>query len=251
MPAVPLAPTSAMLLSRQDRATCPDAAAQLTALVPKIRPDLLAYAARRVSQDDAEDVVQTALSNAFAGIDTYRPETAAMADWLHSILRHVIYHYCQQRDREPDSVSLDSMGQDDRRAVTDSQTAAGGPCGNADPCDLADFELRVRHTALSAEDLCVVLMKRDGFSEREVGKHMGLSRDQVHRRLVAACARLAACPVECVGGLQLDWFLWLSHNKISVYHPPPKQGSLLSKEALKRLEEGDRRVESRMRRRPA
>jgi RNA polymerase sigma-70 factor (ECF subfamily) len=74
---------------------------------------------------DAEDLAQETLLRAYRGLNALRDDSDVRA-WLLTILRHARVDFLRTKDRSPDAVSLETVGDQPSSAAGDDPAEAGG-----------------------------------------------------------------------------------------------------------------------------
>ncbi len=168
--------------TQQERASEPPLAEtrELIRLVREHYAPALRYAARLLRDpSEAEDCVQEAFAEAFAGLGSLRDEHAAPA-WLRSIVRH----RCARRTRRRALELLPSSGE-----LEELHGPAHEP----------EMEERLEHLALARglvnglprqERAIVVLFYLKDISQREIASFLGLPLSTVNNRLHQARQRM-------------------------------------------------------------
>lgn len=157
-----------------------------TAFVDEYLPKLYRYANCQLhNSQDAEDVVQIALTNAARRLETYRGE-ATLLTWLIQICRHEIYR--MQRKARRRDMSLPFLNDDLLKAVIESVESP--PAQNPDMV-YARSEL-IAFIQLALDQIpetyarLLELKYVEGLSSREIADEMGTSDEATQSMLARA-----------------------------------------------------------------
>ncbi|MDQ1396569.1 MAG: polymerase sigma-70 factor, subfamily [Acidimicrobiaceae bacterium] len=146
-------------------------------------PALLSFAARRVGQALADDVVSETIARAVASIDRYQPGRS-FNGWLFGISRHVVGDFGRRGRRwarQPAEVAIPSEP---------------GP-GEALELDFEHRRMSLAFARLSARDRELLELRVvAGLSSEEVGALLGKSPEAVRTAQCRAIARLRAMVAE-------------------------------------------------------
>ncbi len=143
----------------------------------ELRPWLLAYFARRLSVEDAEDLAQTSLISVFRFAGNYDPG-APFLPWLKAIITNNLIDHYRRCSR------LDAITREYAHLAAVSlfvETPAACP-----RLDLA----RMLDGLTSAQSRSILLVKIDGFTAEEAGARLGMSRGAVKQSVHRGMRRL-------------------------------------------------------------
>lgn len=204
-----------------------------------IRFALVRQARRMCGSAEAEDCVQAALVRAWQGREGFRVSTgqSGFARWLSRILQVV----CQDRLREmarrrevvfsPEAVLALAEGPD--LPVLDGEIRAA----------LAEElkRLLMRASLTVRQEMCVRLWL-EGLSLAQIGAYLMVAPQTAHGHIRAAVRGMRAARDGEPGVYAL--VLFRLGSQVTVYHAPPKRGSSLARERLRRLDRSRRRAAS-------
>ncbi|MDS1270078.1 sigma-70 family RNA polymerase sigma factor [Lipingzhangella sp. LS1_29] len=165
----------------------PDFASAVTPYLDQLYP-----AALRMTRNsaDAEDLVQEAVTKAFANFHQFRPGTNLRA-WLYRILTNTFINGYRKRQRQPAQEPTEEI-KDWQIAAANMHSATGGRSAEAEVLDrLPDSDIRRALARLPEEfRLVVYYIDVEGYSYKEVAEHMGTPLGTVMSRLHRARRQL-------------------------------------------------------------
>lgn len=160
--------------------------------------DHLFSGALRLTHDkqDAEDLVQEAMLNAFAGFHTFREGTNLKA-WLYRILRNTWISQYRKRQRRPDEVSVGHMtdrllGDEVRRNTSSLRSAELAVLESLPDKEIVDALMALR----DEQRLTIYLADVEGFSYKEIACITDVSIGTVMSRLHRGRQRLRTVLLE-------------------------------------------------------
>lgn len=132
----------------------------------RVYPRLLAYAAARVGESGADDIVSETMSRAVAGIARYQWQSGGLDPWLFGIARRVTADHHRgaaraRRDGQGAEPSVTHAHPGERIELLDEHARVRASFVRLDAADREVLELRVI-AGLSAEQAGAVLGKRPG-----------------------------------------------------------------------------------------
>lgn len=148
---------------------------QLLKEIPNLRAFALSLSG---DQDRADDLVQEALTKAWAHLDSFKPGSNMRA-WLFTILRNVFYSEFRKRRREVEDVD----GQHAATLLTHPEQFGH--------LDMADFRRALDDLADDQRE-ALVLVGASGFSYEEAAEICGCAVGTVKSRVNRARTRLAS-----------------------------------------------------------
>jgi RNA polymerase sigma-70 factor (ECF subfamily) len=164
--------------------------------VTPLKPQLLAFC-RHVTwtRDDQEDVLQSALSTAFATFAVFRPGTNFRA-WMFRHVQNAAYQHNRRRRPEPLSDDVAAPQGDAADSTMSQDVTAARQAVIDDPAALIDgFETRVRTAMLGlseAERTSLLLRSVADCTYLEIADIMGMPSGTVMSHLARARAKMRA-----------------------------------------------------------